>query len=50
MAEKQKIIPAEVSSSLARIRAYTNLRQAISGADLIISGTGTNYGKESSME
>lgn len=36
MAEKQKIIPAEVSSSLARIRAYTNLRQAISGADLII--------------
>ena len=36
MAEKQKIIPAEVSSSLARIRSYTNLRQAISGADLII--------------
>lgn len=36
MAEKQKIIPAEVSSSLARIRAYTNLKQAISGADLII--------------
>ena len=25
MAEKQKIIPAEVNSSLARIRAYTNL-------------------------
>ena len=36
MAEKQKIIPAEVSSSLARIQSYTNLRQAISGADLII--------------
>lgn len=36
MAEKQKIIPAEVSSSLARIQSYTDLRQAISGADVII--------------
>ena len=36
MAEKQKIIPAVVSSSLARIQSYTDLRQAISGADVII--------------
>ncbi len=36
MAEKQKIKPIEVSTSLARIQTYTNIKQAISDADIVI--------------
>ena len=36
MAEKQKIKPIEVGSSLARIQTYTDIKQAISDADMVL--------------
>ena len=36
MAEKQKIKPIEVGSSLARIQTYTDVKQAISEADMVL--------------
>jgi 3-hydroxybutyryl-CoA dehydrogenase len=36
MAEKQKIKPIEVGASLARIQTFTDIKQAVSGADMVL--------------
>lgn len=36
MAEKQKIKPVEVGSSLARVQTYTNIKQAISDSNMVL--------------
>ena len=36
MAEKQKIKPIEVGASLARIQTFTDTKQAVSGADMVL--------------
>ena len=36
MAEKQKIKPIEVGASLARIQTFTDIKQAVPGADMVL--------------